>query len=63
MLYCLSNDLMYLVIFSLLVVIFHLISGLAKANEEKFKKIKNAYSQLREEPVKLLRTVSLDINC
>ena len=30
----------------------------AKANEERFKKMKDIYGKLREEHVKLLRTVS-----
>ena len=32
---------------------------MAKVNEEKFRKMKNIYSNLREEHVKLLRTVCI----
>ena len=36
---------------------------LAKANEDKFKKMKDIYSQLRQEHVGLIRTVSLGDLC
>ena len=35
------------------------VSEIAKANDEKFKKMKDIYGKLREEHVQLLRTVRI----
>ena len=43
--------------------IYYVITEQSKANEEKFKKMKEVYQKLRDEHVTLLRQVNTDLSC